>query len=238
MTPDPAVVEPPRPTWGVRHAVLALAAGIVASVLAAIVLIVVTQREPTDGELFGIVFAAQGVGTLAAIAWVVRRHGTGSIVRDLGLRFRPSDGWGLPAGFALQIALALALRPLLDRFGQEDTPQEVGRLASEAEGVTVLLAIFAVVLLAPIAEELLFRGLLLGALRRRRSEAVAIIGSAAIFAGVHLLDPGALLVVPALFVAGVVMGIAACRRGDLGLAIAIHAGFNLTAVLALLVATE
>ncbi len=32
------------------------------------------------------------------------------------------------------------------------------------------------------------------------------------------------------------MGIAACRRGDLGLAIAIHAGFNLTAVLALLFA--
>ncbi len=222
--------------WGVRHAFGAMLAGVAGSILAATVLIGVTGRDPTDAELFGVVFAAQGFATLAAVAWVVHRYGTGDLVRDLGLRFRVSDWWGLPLGFVLQIALALGLQPLLDLFGVEGPPQEVGRLARDAQGVTVALAVASVAILAPLAEELLFRGLLLRALRRRWSEAAAIAGSAAVFAALHLLDPGAALVVPALFVAGVVMGIAACRRGDLGLAIAIHAGFNLTAVLALIYA--
>ncbi len=222
--------------WGVRHAFGAMVAGVVGSVFAATALITVTGRDPTDAELFGVVFAAQGLATLAAVVWVVRRHGSGDLVGDLGLRFRAGDWWGLPVGFVLQLALALGLQPLLDLFGVEGPPQQVGRLARHAEGATVALAVASVVVLAPLAEELLFRGLLLRALRRRWSEAAAIAGSAAVFAALHLLDPGAALVVPALFVAGVVMGIAACRRGDLGLAIAIHAGFNLTAVLALIYA--
>ncbi len=222
--------------WGVRHAFGAMVAGVVGSVFAATALITVTGRDPTDAELFGVVFAAQGLATLAAVVWVVRRHGSGDLVGDLGLRFRAGDWWGLPVGFVLQLALALGLQPLLDLFGVEGPPQQVGRLARDAEGATVALAVASVVVLAPLAEELLFRGLLLRALRRRWSEAAAIAGSAAVFAALHLLDPGAALVVPALFVAGVVMGIAACRRGDLGLAIAIHAGFNLTAVLALIYA--
>ncbi len=219
-----------------RHAFGAMLAGVVGSVVAATALIAVTGRDPTDAELFGVVFAAQGFSTLAAVVWVVRHHGSGDVVRDLGLRFRGGDWWGLPVGFVLQILLALGLQPLLDLLGVEGPPQEVGRLARDAEGATVALAVASVVVLAPIAEELLFRGLLLRALRRKWGESAAITASAAVFAALHLLDPGAALVVPALFVAGVVMGVAACRRGDLGLAIAIHAGFNLTAVLALVFA--
>jgi membrane protease YdiL (CAAX protease family) len=74
---------------------------------------------------------------------------------------------------------------------------------------------------------------LLGALRRHRSDASSILISSAAFAALHLLDPNAILAVPFLFVVGVVMGRAVVRTGRLGRAIAIHSGFNLVSVVAL-----
>ncbi len=141
------------------------------------------------------------------------------------------------AGFALQIALALTLQPLLHLLGIEGPPQEVGRLAQDARGLTVAFAFVSVVILAPLAEELLFRGLLLRALQRR-GDVAAVAISSAVFAALHLLDPGAAVVVPQLFVVGVVLAALAVRSDRLGMAITTHAGFNLTAFLALLALAE
>ncbi len=68
------------------------------------------------------------------------------------------------------------------------------------------------------------------ALRRRYSVEVAIVVSALVFAGAHLLGDASLGVVaifPALAVLGVINGIAAVYTGDLSLSIPIHMGFNL-----------
>ncbi len=227
-----------RPAWRVRHAAGGFLAGIAASVVAAVVLVGVTGREPTDLELFAVIFAAQSVGSIGAVAWLARRHGTGSLARDLGLQFRRSDLWGILIGFGLQIGLALLLLPLLDLFGIDGPAQEVSEITSGAEGATVVAAFVSLVVLAPIAEELLFRGLLLRALLARWAPLAAVAGSAAVFAAVHLLDPGAAVAVPVLFVAGAVMGETARRRGDLGMAIVIHAVFNFTAFLGLVYSDE
>jgi hypothetical protein len=87
--------------------------------------------------------------------------------------------------------------------------------------------------LAPLAEELLFRGALLRALMRRTSPAWAVFGSALVFALVHPLgDPevGSVIVVPAILTLGVVSGYLAVRSGDLSRSIMLHAGFNLLTV--------
>ena len=71
--------------------------------------------------------------------------------------------------------------------------------------------------------------------RRRWSAAVAIFVSAAIFAGIHLLDPGARFVLPALLLLGLVSGYQAVKRGDLARSVLLHLGFNLVAAIGLVV---
>ena len=51
------------------------------------------------------------------------------------------------------------------------------------------------------------------------------------FAGVHLVDPGAVYALPGLFLIGIALGWFALATGDLSLSIAVHAGVNLTGVL-------
>ncbi|HOZ07099.1 MAG TPA: CPBP family intramembrane metalloprotease, partial [candidate division Zixibacteria bacterium] len=76
--------------------------------------------------------------------------------------------------------------------------------------------------LTPAAEEILYRGILLGALRRRRGAAVAVALSSLYFGLLHLHAP----VVPALVVFGAVLAIVRIRSGSLLVCIAAHATFN------------
>jgi CAAX protease family protein len=114
------------------------------------------------------------------------------------------------------------------------------RLAHEQQAVVddlktasgAKLAVIAIIaaLIAPICEELLFRGLLLRSLRRRLTPVVAVIVQALVFALAHpMLSPtlGDFAVVPALFLLGAVSGVVAVRRGDLSASILMHIGFNL-----------
>ena len=81
------------------------------------------------------------------------------------------------------------------------------------------------VVVAPLAEEFFFRGILqnvIGNLTGRRW--VAIVGASAVFAGVHVAQPYAL---PALFFLGVILGFAYERTGMILVPVAIHAAFNL-----------
>jgi membrane protease YdiL (CAAX protease family) len=98
------------------------------------------------------------------------------------------------------------------------------------------LAVFAVVavVIAPVCEELLFRGLLLQSLRRRMSPEWAVIVQALVFALAHpMLSPtvGDVAVVPALYLLGAISGVIAARRGDLSASIMLHVGFNLLTTL-------
>jgi len=91
-----------------------------------------------------------------------------------------------------------------------------------------ILALFAG-LIAPVCEELLFRGLLLRALQRRFSPVIAVAVSALVFALAHpALDPtwGTFAIVPALFALGAISGAVAVRRADLSASIMLHIGFN------------
>jgi membrane protease YdiL (CAAX protease family) len=61
--------------------------------------------------------------------------------------------------------------------------------------------------------------------------AVPAVGlSALLFASAHLLDPGAVLVLPGLLLVGIVSGILAVRSGDLSRPILLHVGFNVLVV--------
>jgi membrane protease YdiL (CAAX protease family) len=116
----------------------------------------------------------------------------------------------LMAGVLSALGWAAAGHPLLDPFVRE--------VVSEATVTRVLLAVATGVIVAPVVEELLFRGVVLEALRRRGPR-VAIFVSSFLFALAHLRS------LPYYTVMGALFGGLYWRRG-LRASIAAHAAFN------------
>jgi len=118
-------------------------------------------------------------GTHVLLAFVFVRGG--SRLPALGLSQRPRLGWLLAApivGLALRFAGAW-LAQIVPSTGVAP----VEELVSMPSG---MLAFAGVALLAPVAEEIFFRGLVYGALEKRFGAGAAIAGSTVLFALVHL----------------------------------------------------
>jgi hypothetical protein len=223
-----------RITWGLPDAALCWLAGYFAAILATLPVLAAGIEGDQDmtAYTFGLLLPAQSLGQMVAMAWVSRSKGRGRLRDDFGFSVRLADSSALLVGAGLQVALTVALLPLIRLTGHEEA-QELVRLAEESQ--SALLAAVIVVgagVLAPVIEELLFRGLLLRALLRRMSPEAAVFVSALAFALAHLAgDPNSLPALPALAALGVVLGIVALRTGSLSRPILIHAGFNLTATM-------
>lgn len=219
----------------VRDPVIVWLAALLLSVVAASIAIAATGTQ--SGELNWAVIGATGAGQYLAIGggvWLVcRRRGTGSLRRDVGFAVLLRDWWAVAVGLGIVIGFG-AVYSLIDRLDlvKVDNQQVVEDLEKAGGAELAALAIVAV-LLAPVFEELLFRGLLLRALQRRLDPRWAIGISGVAFGAIHLLDPslGTLIRVPALATFGVVSSVQAVRTGSLSRSILLHVGFNLPAVL-------
>jgi membrane protease YdiL (CAAX protease family) len=217
--------------WGVGQAVGAVLAGLAAAVAASLAV----GPEITDAETFRVIIPSQALVQVALIwGWAsqsARRR------LSLGWRFEGSDLVGIPIGVGFQIAASLALLPIDRWVLHGDTPtQDVVESASGLTGFDIALVVIGAGLLAPLAEELVFRGILLRALLVRRGPQFATYVTAGVFAGIHLLDPSAWLVVPVLFVFGVLLAKITISSGRLSRALLAHMAFNLLAVAALFLA--
>jgi membrane protease YdiL (CAAX protease family) len=105
-------------------------------------------------------------------------------------------------------------------------------------------AMVTAVVLAPVTEELIFRGILLKTLEGRGRRTIMVVTSLD-FAAFHLLGlqpsrilQAAAVVLPQLFVVGLVLAWVTLRSKRLGPAIFIHSGFNLLAAVVLLLPPE
>lgn len=228
----------PAAEWTVGDVILALLAGIVGAVVAGVLIGAGGSHSVDTGDI-AVTIAAQALATIAFVAWRGRSRGTGVWWRDVGIRIQPRYFWGIFSGVALQIAVALIVGPLIRLLAPDAPRQEIVDVAERTSGAASRL-VFAVlvVLIAPFVEEVVFRGMLLSRLRRTMSPMLAVVISAAAFAALHLIDPSALAAVPGLFLIGVALGWMTLRSGDIGLAIFVHAGVNLTGVLVVFLAPE
>ncbi len=226
----------PEASWSVTDAVGVFLSGLVGAVVALAVLYRV-EAEPGGVTELVVSSTAQGVVQLALMAFLSRSRGTGRLAADFGVALRLRDAWGLLAGVGLQFLVVYAVLLPLQLVLDLDNPpeQQVTQIAGEAKGaVDAILVILIVVVLAPVVEEMIFRGMLLSRLRRSLGRTPAVLISAVVFAAVHLADPNAIFVVPGLIVIGIALGYQALRTGDLSLPIFTHAGVNLIAVIGLL----
>ena len=234
--PAPAPAVPIR--WGLPDALVAWVIGIVAAVIAAIPFIGNDGRIPDEREVAAtlVLLVVQNAAIVTTIAVVSRTKGLGSLRRDFGLAFERGDLLWVLAGVGLAIAAGILVLPITELAGLKDSSQDVVQTFEQSAGVLEKLGVaLGVVLIAPLAEELLFRGLFLRGLLRRMSPFAAVSVAAVVFAGVHVLgDLGTGYYVPAFLLLGLVSGWRAVVTGRIGQSVCLHAGFNLLAAVQIL----
>jgi hypothetical protein len=147
--------------------------------------------------------------------------------------------YGLGAGVGLYAFIILIVAPLLLflaslLFGDVAPPDQARLLLPpRPDAFEATVAAVGAIVGAPLGEELFFRGLLYRSLRRRFRFSVSAMVSAAAFGLVHLPP----LVIPLMFVVGMVLAYVVERRGSLVASIAAHMAFNaigITSILTLL----
>ena len=194
------------------------------------------------------------IGLLGTAVWACRRHGTGNLIRDLALTFKPVDfAIGLGAGLALRFVVGIWAVFYSSATGNRPTsnlePLLGGTLGT---GFWLVVNILAIAVVGPVIEEIFFRGLglrsALASLWRRAGSPrfaapksrlrFAIGGTALVFALLHVSEisdvTSAVVLLPGLFLAGWVLARLTVWSGRLGPAIVTHVVFNGVAVLALL----
>lgn len=198
-------------------------------------------RAADAADAGNVVVLAAGAGTLygilLAFSWYVRRRlGTERGMRfDFGLTFRWSD---IPFGFLLSVigrfAAAVVLLPLI-LIDEDYVSPDRSAFEGVGDGVPALIGLTIVaVVLAPIFEELFFRGVLQRSLDSVLPPWAAIAIASVLFGMAHLsldLGPANVGVVLAITAAGAVLGITAHVTKRLGRSIAAHAVFNVVPVL-------
>lgn len=234
----PLIEQSPTTRWRGRDFALVMTAGLV---LGGAIYLVGSALGWSDEILLVTSAFGQYAGHIVALVALAGRRGGST---SLGFAVSPSDVWYVGVGLLLQVTLPLLFLPLANLAGDGEAGQVVSDQIQELGGLGSRIAMAVVVgVLAPATEEVMFRGVLLkalGGLGRRMAMSI----SALVFVGFHLfglsgdLLRGALLIVPTFFIMGVILAWVTLRRDRLGPAIFIHSGFNLLALLILLMPPE
>ena len=192
-----------------------------------VALLLAVGIEVGGAPLLAVVLVTQLVA--AAILLTIPARGRRGPRLLLGpVRARPGHlGVGLAVG-AVGLVLAYGVNALLLRLAGSTEPVEQLLLEELTAGsAAVVLAVLAAVVLAPLTEEIVFRVLLLGALRRRAGDVPALVGSTLAFTIAHAevatSQPLALVGLGGL---GLLLGVSYLRTGTVVVPIVAHATFN------------
>lgn len=185
--------------------VLAYGLGLVVVVVLALLGVKQAGTSRPDAAVLALVVLA---GTAAAALLAVRVHllrRRGLRWADVGLR-RPERSllhllWQIPAVLVAGVtASMLVLIPLGVGEDSDAGNDAVADLASSGPLLAVL-GLLSVAVLVPVAEEVVFRGIVLSALRARFRAGTGVVLAGAVFAAVHMLPPA----LPYLLVVGIAL---------------------------------
>jgi uncharacterized protein len=225
-------------SWGLPEALAGFGAGLLVSAFAASAVAHAVGYDTSSSAPMPVAVTAADLaglwlGLVGAVMLATRMNGSGSVVRDYGLRV--GAWWDIPLGAALGLACQYLLVPglylpfeHLDHHLAHQLSQPANKEAAAAHGwpaVAALLLLLAIG--APLVEELFFRGLLLRSLLGRLPAPAAVVISAVLFGLAHFEA----LQIAGLAAFGVILALLAWRTGRLAPGIAAHAAFNAAAVL-------
>lgn len=246
--PDGSGVDGRRPWWGMGDILLSLPFILVVALIGTFAGAVFTSGDEFEGMIEGgavpIAMLATGLigQQLAQGVWpiiVSKWKGLGSS-RDWKLSFSvPDVGIGILVGGAMLVVAGIAafvaeLVVGLDDASEADNTQFI----DDARGTPWLwVLIAAVVIGAPVAEEIFFRGLTLRAIEKRAGTVWAVIGSTIIFTLPHFIGAGwqgTVVLFSAIGSVGAILGVLAVKRDNLTAPITAHMLFNSVGALAAL----
>ena len=246
MPPRPDTAEPAgdtrlKATWSWYEA---LGVYILAFLLAGLVTLPLIRLMEPDTDLTNIVLTTAAALVILGVLllWLSTYH-----KGWLGVMRLPERGtWRKEVGSGVLFALGLypvmvivvggLLTYLLQTISGEqvEAPEQVGEhLPAFGTALTIVYAI----VIAPIGEELFFRGVLFRSLRDRHGFWVGAMGSAVGFALIHYI-PGSAVDAALLMIVMFFTGLALCflyeRRGTIVAPLAAHMTFNVIGILLIL----
>ena len=236
----------PAATWSPWEAIGVYLLALVAAGLAAAPIVAGRVAPASSSGAGPVEIGASIVGDVvifvALIAWLQVRHpnwraavrfpARSNIVRELGA--------GVAAGAILYPVIAVGVGSVITiafraAFGNRiEAPRQ---LSSHLSGTGIVLALILALVVAPIGEELFFRGILFRSIRDRYGFWPAAVGSAVAFGlGHYVPSPwqDALLLQTLMVFTGVGLAYIYDRRGNLVADIASHATFNMIGLVLIL----
>jgi membrane protease YdiL (CAAX protease family) len=216
------------PFWnGVLSALAAVVVGFLAAVPVAIALVVtviaITGRTPSlnPGHPLAVAIGVIFYAACGAFAWWrLRTTGSNPLRKPNGREIRV-----ILIGVVALVLVRVALVAQLMATHQTKHVQtglenfDVITKNPTITAISVVLTVVSMVVLAPIIEEIVFRGLLFGALAPRIGVLASALITALLFGAVH----GDVVLFPALAALGFIAALAYAATGNLTVAIALHA---------------
>ncbi len=214
--------EAPRaqrfPTWGDMLAVIGiyLLATVATSIVVAIIAAVSGGTENfaetmSNGPMSALSYAlSMGLTIVGVLIYRKLRRGTG---RMFHLSMRGFNPMLILWGFVMVLLTGVVIEPVLELF-----PDAFLKMIDKM-GMNGGWSILMLVVLAPVMEEVLFRGILLESVRSKHSAGRAIVVSALMFGVIHFIPQQ----VVNAFVIGLILGYIYVRTESLWPVIVIHA---------------
>ncbi len=192
------------------------------------------RQQASGGQL--VLVACQVAAYLFVLFLLLRNYAPNTEIRVF-LALRDTHAGFYPLALLLGAACSVPANWLFEqivkRWPQEDNSQAFVELFFAAGTAQRLLLTFAVVVVGPIVEELLFRGAIFGPLARKNRMSAVIVVSAVFFALVHM-EPR---VRPPILLMGLMLGYLRASSGSILPAVLMHVGFNGAEVLGLWLAS-
>lgn len=225
--------EPPRSVVRGRDLLVLFLLGYIGSRIAGIATAaLVASGHPLATEPAAIIVGLLFVQNLVLLGatWLVIVRGRAVSWSEIGLR-PTSNIWilrGLAIGLLLVPAISLIGMATRSLINEDFVNPQFQALAPAADSLPAAIAVIALAgFLAPLAEEIAFRGVLFQWLRGRMGLWIAALISAFLFGILHEVPE----LVPAITVMGVVLALVFVRSGSLWPCVVIHATYNTTVAL-------
>ena len=237
-------IGPDRVPWGFWDVVVAALPLILSFVLAVVVHFLPSStgtpaaQTPTSTKILvaNSVVGFVIYGVILLLIWLVTVHKYHVSWSALGVRRPP--GWYfalvLPILLGMYIVAALVSAAVIKLFygGKAENPQVKDLTGGGGFSWTsLILALITASIVAPVIEELLFRGMLYGWLRTRWSAVGGVILSAAIFSSAHAIP----LILASIFVVGLTLAIVYEKTKSTLATMTLHSLFNTIGVLAVFI---
>ena len=180
-----------------------------------------TEFLPTYTPIISIASTVLGLGVL----FLILRKTDAHVFGNLGFT-RPEKNavvYTVPLGLGLQIFFSLVIGTILALPGMEETLRRMTEYSAALEGPDRLLSAFALVVAAPVNEELFFRGAIMRSMEKSALSPVAAVVIQALLFGVFHELPLRMLYA---FLLGLILGLLRVKSRSILPCLVLHAVFN------------